>query len=112
MSDALLQRLQAEREVWVELGGGQAVKATLPGFVQRARLAGLDNAQRLWQLGVEQVVDWRGFTAPGGADALAFSAPLWRLLADDHEDWVVTVASAVMDARQQRQAAAEAAAKN
>ena len=66
------------------------------------------------------VVGWDGMTearlfgpAQGSADvAVPFGAELWRTVAEDHSDWLVTIANAVAEQTQKFLTEREAAAKN
>jgi hypothetical protein len=117
MSD-LIARVLAQREKWVELGDGLAVRIRRPDALARARMAGFDRAAVI-EASVSSVVGWRNFTeaavlgsAHGSTVNVPFDAPLWAVLAGDRADWLNSVLSAYMDLIEQHAALREAAAKN
>lgn len=95
---ALLARMAAQREAWVDLPGGQRLQYRRPPEVELPRLMG--------GVGLEHVVGyacgWDKFTeadllgpAVGSSDAVAFSPELWRAYVQDHADALQAVAAAM-----------------
>jgi len=120
MSDAgadALARLRAARELWIELDEPprRAVRMTLPGWQDRARMASLPRLEFLQAL-LGRVDAWRGFTwgdAMGqGDEPLPFGAEVWELLLDLHEPWIVRVVDAYTTATLARATAAETVSGN
>jgi hypothetical protein len=119
MSDATADAvawLRAARELWVELDDPprRAVRMVLPGWQDRARMAGMPPLEFLQAL-MARVDQWRGFTGADaglGPEPLPFSAELWELLLDTREAWIVRVVDAYSAATLERAAKAEAAAGN
>jgi hypothetical protein len=117
MSD-LVARVLAQRERWVELDGGLAVRIRRPDALARARMVGMDRSAVI-EAAISSAVGWRGFTeaavlgASQGSDAVVtFDAALWAVLAADRADWMQTVLAAYLDLIEQHAAQQEAAAKN
>lgn len=105
---ALVARVRAAREHWCELGGGRAVLWRSPTLEQRARMAEASGLERVWAA-MALVCDWRGFTRrdalgdDGDDEAMPFDAELWRLLADEREDWIAAVLEHMAQVREQRE---------
>ena len=81
MSD-LVARVLAQRECWVDLGGGLAVRIRRPDALARARMAGMDRSAVI-EAAIASAVNWRGITeasvlgAAHGSDAVvAFVRPI------------------------------------
>ncbi len=117
MSD-LVARVLAQRERWVDLGGGLAVRIRRPDALARARMVGMDRPSVI-QAAISSAVGWRGFTESAvlgpshGSDAVvAFDEALWAVLAADRADWMQATLKAYLDLIEQHAAQQEAAAKN
>lgn len=94
----LLARMAAQREAWVDLGGGLRLQYRRPPEVELPRL--------IAGVGLEQVVHyacgWEGFTEAdllgagiGGGDAVPFHRDLWAAYVADHADALQATSAAM-----------------
>lgn len=83
----LIERLQAQRKHWVDLGDGRKVQYMRPPEVELPRLI---NGVRIEHV-TQYVCDWKGFSeatllgaAVGSSDPVEFDRALWaEVVADD-----------------------------
>ncbi len=92
---ALLARMAAQRESWVDLPGGLRLQVRRPPEVELPRLIGGVTLEHV----VAYACGWDKFTeatllgaAVGASDAVPFDQALWKAYAEDHVDVVQTVA--------------------
>ena len=87
----------AQREAWVDLGGGKRVRVRRPAEMQMAQLRGGFRPEHAASF----VNDWSGFTAADcgseGDAAVLFDAALWGVLVEDNAQWFEAVATKVID---------------
>ena len=114
-SSALVAKLLAQREAWVELESGKRVRIRRPAEAQLHKYRGGLTAELLAGL----AVGWEGFTeadilgpALGASDPLPFAPDLWATLLEDRVDWLQRVAEGMSTAVQQHVAARGLAEKN
>lgn len=100
-SAALIARMDAQRERWVDLPDGKRVKIQRPLEADFVRLRGGVTVEHV----AEFAGDWAGFTeadllgaAIGSSDALAFSPALWSRVVRDRVAYVGPVAEAIVAA--------------
>lgn len=108
MTHPLVAAMRGQRESWVDLSPGKAVKirrpteAEFPGFLRRT------DAGRSLHVEIEHVqrhvVDWRGITEAdligetvGSVDALPFDAAVWSEAVADRVDWLQAAAQGLLD---------------
>lgn len=94
MSEALIAKLRAARERWLELAPGKRVCIRRPGEVSLAKLGGRIDVEQL----CGNVVAWDGITEadlfPGASEvSVPFDAALWAEVIVDRADWAGKVAS-------------------
>lgn len=109
MSDAspLLRQLLAQREKWVDVAPGKAVRLRRPAEGETGDFlrTGADGV-RNFRIGVDEVkrcaVDWRGFTEAdllgagiGNSDPLPFDAEVFALAVGDNLDWLQACGAAL-----------------
>lgn len=126
-NEALIARIFAGREEWVELqpamdgGNDQPAKAALRVKVRRPpesdlpAMAGGFSAK----VAAAACVDWEGFTeadlvgeAHGGTNKVPFSVDVWESVALDRTDWLKLVANKLVDMVKAHVAKRGLAAKN
>ena len=90
----LIQRLQQQRQRWVDLGGGLAVQVLVLRETEMPQL----RSRSLVDIVVDQAIGWRGFTEAtllgahdGASDPLPFSPDLWGEVARNSMDYVRAV---------------------
>ena len=118
MSDAtaaLIARIRAGREHWLELDDRHAVKWRIPSWEEQGRMM-LGRMEQM-RVAVGLVIDWRGFVesdfVPGVASKpLEFSPELWDAALVDHIDWVPKLMRASIDGIAARADAQKAASGN
>lgn len=95
---ALLARMAAQREAWVDLPGGQRVQYRRPAEVDLPRLAGGVTPDVV----CDCVCGWDKFTeadllgaAVGSSDPVPFDGRLWAAYVRDKSDVMQTVAKAI-----------------
>ena len=99
MSEALLKRLMAQRERWVDLGGGRRVCFLRPAQTELRSLAGANFVD----VAAKAVIRWEGITeadilgpAVGSPDPAPFSPELWAAWSRDNIAHVEAVVEAVV----------------
>lgn len=116
-SEALIAKILAQRERWVDLEPGKRVKVRRPDLVQALVMRSQRGVQ-LHEAYAGAVVAWEGITeadaVEGGAatTALDFTPALWRLLWGDRPDWLIKTTEAVKALLDEADTRREAAAKN
>lgn len=122
-AQALIKRIRAGREVWLELepasGSGDDAKPAKRVRIRRPAEAEMRTflVQSRAEAAVGVVVGWDGFTeadllgdSVGAADAVSFDADLWAEVVRDRADWISLVtdrAVALVQAHQQLKAESE-----
>lgn len=113
-TENVLRKLRAQRERWVDLGGGRSVQILVLRETELPQLA----RRPLVELVCEQAVDWRGFTEAaifgahdGSPDPLPFDAAVWAELARNDVDIVTRVGNELIQHAEQTMAARAAAKK-
>lgn len=99
-TSALIARMLAQREQWVDLQPGLRVRVRRPAETAIPRLRhGITTDDA-----AAACVDWQGFSeatllgaAVGSADPLRFDAALWLEVLRDRADWCGTVMDAMVD---------------
>jgi len=122
VSAALLARMRAQRQSWVELEPGLRVQILRPleaeyqDFVTKPGSSELD---RMLLCAEKFVTNWEGFTeafllgaSQAAADPVTFDRGLWAEVMRDHTEWVVTVTRALMELLNAHNKEREDAAKN
>jgi len=122
VSAAILARMRAQRQSWVELEPGLRVQILRPleaeyqDFVTKP---GSTEVDRMLLCAGKYVTNWEGFTesfllgaAQAPADPVPFDRDLWAEVVRDHTDWIVTVTRALMEALNKHGKEREDAAKN
>lgn len=97
MSEALIAKLRAARERWVELEPGKRVLIRRPGEVALAKMRGAIDVESL----CGYVVEWDGITEadlfPGAAEvSVPFDALLWAEVVCDRAEWAGRIASEIV----------------
>lgn len=115
-STALIARIMARRERWVDLAPGQRVKVRRPDLVQALVLRSTRGVQ-LHEAYAGTVVAWEGITEAdavegGAATPLDFTPALWRALWGDRPEWLIATTEAVKQLLDEAEARREADAKN
>lgn len=111
----LKKRLIEQRQSWVDLEEGKAVKIQRPSEAELgaySRSTPVDDAR-------DRVVDWRGFTeadllgaAVGSSDPVPFDREVWVEVVSDRLTWVKVVSEAVSASVAAHNLSIEAAEKN
>lgn len=96
---ALIAQLNAQRDSWVELSPGKAIKLRRPLEGDMEQMFRLVDGSRRFRIGLADVcrcaVDWRGITEAdllgagiGNTDPLPFSPEVCTLAIGDNLDWL------------------------
>jgi len=102
MSDVqgLLARMAAQRESWVDLGGGRRLQIRRPPELEMADLAGGVRLEHV----TRHACGWSGFTeavllgpSQGSDTSVPFHADLWAAYAADHAEDAAKACQALAD---------------
>lgn len=117
MADALVERMLASRERWVQLTDALSVRLRRPSELDLLKISSNNSVSIGLDMMIDQATGWKGFTErvlyPGGAlDEVNFRRDVWKeWISDNNQHW-----SACVEALQQmieaRRAEAETAQKN
>lgn len=115
-SAALIARIMAKRERWVELEPGKRVQVRRPDLVQALVMRSQRGVQ-MHEAYAGAVVAWEGITEAdavegGSATPLDFTPALWRALWGDRPEWLIKTTETVKQLLDEAEAQREAAAKN
>lgn len=113
MSEALIAKLRAARERWVDLEPGKRVCIRRPGEVSLAKLGGRIDVEQL----CGYVVAWDGITEgdlfPGASEvSVPFDHALWAEVIVDRADWAGKVAAETVSMVSEHVAKREAVSGN
>lgn len=122
MSAAVLQRLRAARQSWVELEPGKRIQITRPpeadmqDFIPRP---GESEVDRMLRCATKYVVGWEGITeadllgeALASPEPVKFEPVLWAEVVRDNRDWMMKVVVGLMDVVSAYEKARSESAKN
>ena len=122
MSNAILARMRALRQRWVELEPGLKVQVIRPleadvqDFMPKAGLSEMD---RMVACTAKYVTGWDGFTesfllgaSQAGNDPVPFDPELWADVVRDHADWIVTITRELVKMLSEHDEERKVAAKN